>query len=218
MRAQSLHFLLWGFSLGRRRLSTAQAFTQHYLHYIPVEWTRICNCSASQEWQNSSSMSLRSLCPYSQTPWIQFCSYYKVIISKYLLQRKQFSVSMRDNERSVLPWKMFAEKDPYGNGTLKAEARDFHWPGNGWRWWNTMVFPLSWLMPELSCCLGCHFHPSYLLCCISSSLYSLGLPFHLSDLTLHSPLPDCQSSSLIWGLAHFLQEAKFGMALSTKES
>lgn len=216
MRAQSWHFLLWGFFLGRR-LSTAQAFTQHYLHYIPVEWTGICNYSASQEWQNCSSRSLRSLCPYSQTPWIQFCSYYKVIISKYLLQGKQFSVSVGDNERDVLPWRMFAEKDPYGSGTLNAEAKDFHWPGNSWRWWNTMVFPLSWLISELSCCLGCHFYPSHLPCCISSSLYSLGLPFHLSDLTLHSPLPRLPKQQFDLGSCSFLQEAKFGMALSAKE-
>lgn len=52
-----------------------------------------------------------------------------------------------------------------------------------------MVLPLSQLMPELSCCLGCHFYSSHLLCCTSSSLYSLGLPFQLSDLTPRSALP-----------------------------
>jgi len=44
-------------------------------------------------------------------------------MSKRLFQRKQVSASVGDNKRGVLPWRMFAEKDPYSSGTLSNESQ-----------------------------------------------------------------------------------------------
>lgn len=85
---------------------------------------------------------------------------------------------------AVVPWAM-RDRQAWGRG----KEKDFPWPGHGWEWWNTVVSLLSWLLPKLGWCLGCHPHPSHLPCSISSSLDSLGLPFQLSGLTLPSPLP-----------------------------
>lgn len=91
---------------------------------------------------------------------------------------------------SVQVWVILREVCCFGGHFLKRIHRQCYPQGRrkgfplAWKW---LIMVISfWLMPELSCCLGCHFYPSHPPCCISRSLYSLCLLFQLSYLTLHS--------------------------------